>query len=116
MDAVFIERVRFRGKHGVSDEERQSEQEFLIDIVASIDLRQAAASDQLSDTADYRRFRDIAREVIEGPSVQLIERLAGLIAERVLKETNVESVTVTVKKTSRLPNGTPGVSVERTRI
>ena len=52
MDFVFIEELALRGKHGVSDEERSNEQEFLVDIRASCSTKRAAASDKLEDTLD----------------------------------------------------------------
>ncbi|MEY4747434.1 MAG: hypothetical protein RLZZ416_483 [Candidatus Parcubacteria bacterium] len=115
MDKVFIEHLSLTGKHGVGEEERQEEQEFLIDISADIDTRKAADSDHLSDTVDWTVFHDIARDAVEKRSYCLIERLAEVIAQEILKDRRVARVVVTVRKKEILEGGLPGVTIVRTR-
>lgn len=115
MDVVFIEKLILRGKHGVREHERNTEQEFLIDIAAECDTRSAAASDALEDTIDYGRFRDIAAEVVANNSFYLIERMADRIAERILEDVRISKVIVTVRKPAVYTNATPGITIERTR-
>ena len=115
MDSIFIEKLSLRGKHGVGAEERNTEQEFLIDIRAEFDMRPAATSDKLGDTVDYSAFRTVATEVVSNNSFYLIERMAALIAERILEDGRITKVVVTVRKPSVYENSVPGVTVERTR-
>lgn len=109
--------MSFHGRHGVRDAERASAQEFRVDIEVETDLTAAGDSDRLADTVDYTRVRGAAREVIEGPSRQLLESLAGAIAERVLALPRVESVTVRVAKrpASMQPLDAAAVHIKRTR-
>ena len=98
-DLINIKGIQGFGRHGVFDFEKIDEQEFLVDIQLQLDLSQASKSDQLTDTVDYGAISAIAREEIEGESVDLIERLAGRIADRIKNEfTKVESLSVTVHK------------------
>jgi len=115
MDRVFIEALSLKGKHGVGEHERATEQEFLIDIAAEFDAGKAASSDRLEDTVDYGRFRAIAASVVSGNSFFLIERLAGRIAEEVLTDKRITKVSVTVRKPAVYEDAVPGVTIVRTR-
>lgn len=115
MDRVFIEGLSIAGKHGVLEHERRLEQEFLIDISATFDAAPAALSDEIADTVNYGRFRDIAKEVIQSQSYYLIERVAQLIADEILQDTRISEVTITVRKPAVLPSGVPGITITRSR-
>ena len=98
-DLIKIKGIQGFGRHGVFDFEKIEEQKFLVDIQLQLDLSQASRSDQLSDTVDYGAISAIAREEIEGESVDLIERLAGRIADRIKNEfAKVDVISVTVHK------------------
>jgi dihydroneopterin aldolase len=115
MDKVFVERLSVRGKHGVHMQERVREQEFLLSITAECDTSRAIRSDDIADAVDYRRFCDIAREVVAGPTFYLIEKLADTIARKILEDTRIASVEVTIRKPEALENSMPGVRIIRSR-
>jgi len=115
-DTVFIEELSLRGKHGVYDWEWEKPQEFLFDIYADVDLTKAAKSDKLDDTVCWTYMHKIAKEVIDGPTIYLIEKIATTVAERILEgEPRVTSVTVKLRKNEILDEGVPGVSVTRSQ-
>ena len=98
-DLISIKGIEGFGYHGVFDFEKKDGQKFLVDLEIEIDLHAASNSDLLADTVDYSLFTKIAMEEIEGPSLDLIERLAGKIADRVKAQSpKVLSVAVTVHK------------------
>jgi 7,8-dihydroneopterin aldolase/epimerase/oxygenase len=117
MDRIELHGLSFHGRHGVREAERASPQEFKVDIEVEADLREAGRTDRLADTVDYTKVRAAAREVIEGPPVQLLESLAGSIAERVLRLPHVEGVSVRVAKRppSMQPIDAAAVHIKRTR-
>ena len=117
MDRIELRGMSFQGRHGVSDAEREHAQEFRVDIEVEADLAQAGRTDSIADTLDYRRVRAAAREVIEGPSMQLLEALAGVIADRVLRLPHVQGVSVRVAKrpASMQPIDAAAVHIKRTR-
>jgi dihydroneopterin aldolase len=117
MDRIELRGMAFQGRHGVRPGERAEPQEFRVDIEVEADLGQAGASDRLEDTVDYSRLRAIAREVVEGPSHQLLEALASAIAQRALQVERVESVAVRVAKrpASMQPIDSAAVRIYRTR-
>jgi len=116
MDTVFIQALSVKGRHGVGEEERRVEQEFIVDIEARFDATEAARSDALADTVDYCALRDTARRIVERTSYLLIEKLAAHIAEEIVKDARIARVAVTIRKPAVWDNGMPGVTVERSRI
>ena len=64
-----------------------------------LDLRPAGTSDDLTKTVDYSEIHRMARDIVEGPPVQLTETLAERIAAGTLDEhPAVEAVKVKVAK------------------
>ena len=109
--------MSFQGRHGVREEERAEPQEFKVDIRVEADLSDAARTDHLDDTVDYRQLRVAAKEVIEGPPKKLLESLAGEIAERILGLPRVQTVLVRIAKrpTSMQPIEAAAVRIYKTR-
>jgi dihydroneopterin aldolase len=115
-DRVALSNMRFRGRHGVLEEERGRAQPFEVDVELYLDLRAAGRADDLTQTVDYREAFDICRGVIEGPSRRLIEALAEMIATRLLAAfdaAGVSEVVVRVRKPEVvLPGELDGAAVE----
>jgi len=99
-DRIELRGLRVRGNHGVFDHEKRDGQEFLVDIVVWIDLAPAGASDALADTLDYGSLAERAAAVVAGPTRDLIETVAGEIADGVLTDPRASRVEVTVHKPS----------------
>jgi dihydroneopterin aldolase len=97
-DRVVLTGLRLVGRHGVTEAERADPQDFRVDIECPVDVRAAAASDDIGATLDYRRLRDCAAAVIGGPSRHLVETLAEDLASRVLAEAGCAWVRVRVTK------------------
>jgi dihydroneopterin aldolase len=117
MDRISLEGMVFSGRHGVRPAEREQAQEFKVDVKLDTELLEAGRSDRVEDTVDYRRVYAIAKEIVEGESVQLIETLAQRIAERVLDLKRVAAVSVQVAKRpeSMRPIDAASVKITRTR-
>jgi dihydroneopterin aldolase len=100
-DRLTLIDMRFEGRHGALEGERDEPQPFEVDVILHANLRLADEGDELEATVDYRDIAEIARSVVEGPSVTLIEALAGDIARDVLAATDaalVDAVEVSVRK------------------
>lgn len=98
-DLITVKGIKSFGYHGVFDFERRDGQDFYVDIEISLNLQNASMSDNLEDSIDYGLLTAIAREEIEGEPVNLIERLAGKIADRIIAQfPQSNSVSVTVHK------------------
>lgn len=118
MDRLLLEDVRFYGHHGVTKAEQTLGVWFSVDVELALDLAPAALSDDLGTTVDYG---GVARRIVElggHGGVNLLERLAGLIAEMLLREYPTHQVRVRVRKlTASLGgiHGTPSVELVRAR-
>jgi dihydroneopterin aldolase len=118
VDKLTLDDVRFFGRHGVTKAEESVGAWFSVDVELSVDLTAAAVSDEVGATIDYGTVAKRVVEIGTGPRVNLIERLAGLMAEALLKEFPVREVRVRVRKmTAPLDGlvGTPGVELIRRR-
>jgi 7,8-dihydroneopterin aldolase/epimerase/oxygenase len=118
VDKLTLDDVRFFGRHGVTKAEESVGAWFSVDVALSIDLTPAAVSDELSAAVDYGAVAKRVVEIGMGPRVNLIERLAGMMAEALLREFPAHEVRVRLRKmTPPLDGlvGTPGVELIRRR-
>jgi dihydroneopterin aldolase len=98
-DAIKILGISATGYHGVFPEERREGQPFICDITLYFDLSPAGATDNLSMTVDYGAVAKVVEAEITGDAVDLIERLATIIADKILDTfLLVDSVEVTIHK------------------
>jgi dihydroneopterin aldolase len=117
-DVLSIEDIRFYGHHGVTLAQQEVGAWFSVDVDLALDLTPAALSDDLGATVDYglvtRRVVALATE----QRVQLLERLAGLLCEALLREFPAREVAVRVRKLTPPIDGipaVPGVRMKRAR-
>ena len=96
IDRITLTGLSATGFHGVFPEERREGQPFIVDVVLELDLD--TQSDDLANTVSYADIADDVEAVITGEPRNLIETVAGEIAERCLTHGRVGSVTVTVHK------------------
>jgi dihydroneopterin aldolase len=118
-DRIEIRALRVDAVHGVHEEERRAPQPFEVDLDLYLDLSEAAVADDLARTTDYGRAVAVAGAVMAGPPRQLLETLAGDIAEALLAELRVRTVTVAVRKLRPpVPEqlGSAGVRITRSRL
>ncbi|MDQ2757389.1 MAG: 2-amino-4-hydroxy-6-hydroxymethyldihydropteridine diphosphokinase, partial [Actinomycetota bacterium] len=109
-DRILLAGVEAVGHHGVLAFEKEQGQPFVVDVVLELDLSRAGSSDDLEQTVSYA---DVATDVmarITGPSFDLIERLAQVIAQDALARPLVDAVEVTVHK-PQAPVGQPFTDV-----
>ncbi|HTZ91531.1 MAG TPA: dihydroneopterin aldolase [Streptosporangiaceae bacterium] len=98
LDRISITGLRVRGYHGVLAHERAAGQDFIVDAVLWLDAAPAAATDDLSLTADYGALADRLAAVVAGEPVDLIETLADRLAAECLAASPVQAAEVTVHK------------------
>jgi dihydroneopterin aldolase len=117
-DILLVEDIRFYGHHGVTPAQQEVGAWFSVSVELSLDLTPAALADDLEAGVDYGQ---VVRRVIEvgtGERVHLIERLAGLLSDALLREYPAREVTVTVRKLTAPLDGVaavPGVRMTRSR-
>lgn len=98
-DKIALRGIRLFGKHGVLAEEKTLGQRFVVNISIGTDAKKAGESDRLEDTVNYANVFRIAKDIVQGPPRNLIEKVAEEIAATVLREEKLaEDITVEVKK------------------
>jgi dihydroneopterin aldolase len=117
-DILFVEDIRFFGHHGVAPAQQEVGAWFSVDVELALDLTPGALSDDVEATVDYGLV--VRRVVAVGTEqrVRLIERLAGLLSDVLLREFPAREVTVRVRKLTAPLDGIaaiPGVQMKRSR-
>src|SRR5690625_7479349 len=75
----------FYAHHGVMQEEHRIGGRYEVDVAMELDITPAAENDALDKTVDYERVYTTARDIVTRNQVYLIERLAYLLAHKVLQ-------------------------------
>jgi len=111
VDQIVLQGISARGNHGVLDFEKRDGQVFLVDVMMAADLERAGRTDDLAATVNYAEVAADVVARITGPSFDLIERLAEVIADDVLRHDLVDAVEVVVHK-PEAPVGQPFIDVQ----
>ncbi|MDR2253778.1 MAG: 2-amino-4-hydroxy-6-hydroxymethyldihydropteridine diphosphokinase, partial [Bifidobacteriaceae bacterium] len=98
LDVIELVGITARGRHGHLPTERENSQPFVVDLALHLDTREAAETDSLNHTVDYRQVARTIVELVEGEPVALLETLAARIADAVLALGRARSVEVAVHK------------------
>jgi dihydroneopterin aldolase len=100
---VELEGLEVFGHHGVLEEERREGQTFLYDI--ELHVSDAALSDRVEDSVDYRDVAACVLEVSDGRYFHLLEALAAAVADAIVERFAVDRVKVRVRKRDVKPSG-----------
>lgn len=119
LDHIFIERLEFRGRCGVTPEERAKPQPMAVDLELQCELGPAGYSDNLSHTIDYAA---VATRVVQLASEQetcLLEALSDRLLTMLFDEFPVEKVGLWIRKLHppiTSVTSSVGVTINRTRL
>jgi dihydroneopterin aldolase len=97
-DRIELRGLKVRGQHGVFDHERRDGQDFIVDVTVWMDLAAAAASDDLTDTLHYGVLAQRVAAIVGGEPYNLIEAVAGRVADDVMTDVRVQAVEVALHK------------------
>jgi dihydroneopterin aldolase len=98
---IHLQNMVFYGYHGNLAEENVLGQRFLIDLVLTLDIAEAARTDRLDATVDYQKVYVVCRQIVEKERMRLLEALANRLIDAVLEACpRVTRVDITVKKPS----------------
>lgn len=82
-DAVFVSDLEFEANHGYTAAERRATRRFRVSLELHRSLQDAAGSDHIKDTIDYRKVCEAVLRVGTGSTFRLLEALAGHIGAAV---------------------------------
>ena len=95
---ILIEGHYVYAHHALTDEQKVLGQRLLYDVRLTIDDCQAAFTDDVADTVDYTEVMDVIVDVATTESYSLLERLAQVTAEAIMRKFPVDEVWVQVTK------------------
>ncbi len=114
MDTVYLRGLQCECIIGVWEWERHVRQKLLLDIEMKTDIAAAGASDNLEDALNYQRVAERVTEVVTASEYALLESLIEEVANMILQEFAVPSVTVRLDKGAAV-NNVKNVGIEITR-
>ena len=119
MDKIILNGMEFYGFHGLYPEEKAKGQKFQVDLTLELSLSKAGVEDCIDATVNYSDVFYSVKEIVEGPSRNLLELVAEEIAATVLNEFAVQRVTVSIRKPNVVIEGGnlkyAGVTIQRER-
>ena len=115
-DRVFLRGLTAECVIGFIDWERRVKQTVVVDLELPVDCRQAAVSDDVTDTVDYKKVSKRVLAFIEASEFKLVETLAQRLAMLILEEFAIEWIRLSINKPGAIRNSRDvGVSIERSR-
>jgi dihydroneopterin aldolase len=119
MDCIHLTGISCYGYIGYLPEEKVLGQWFEVDLKLWLDLSQAAESDAIEDTVDYRNVINLVQNLVKTSKFDLLERLAGAIANAILQQNDMVSQiqVIVIKPAAPIPdfNGKIRIEITRTR-
>ena len=97
-DKIILSGMTFYGYHGTNPAEKERGQRFVVDVELEADLRRSGETDDLNDTINYADAYRAVREVVEGESRNLLERVASEVAARLLADFPAQAVLIRITK------------------
>jgi len=117
MAIIRLEGLSVFGHHGARPFEKEAGQRLEVDLELEPNDARAESSDRLADAVDYDQLYRAVRDVVEGNSFHLLEKLAAQVAERILESFAVQRVKVRISKQNLgwTTGGRAVIEVERRR-
>jgi len=114
MDLVYIRGLEVETVIGIYDWEREIRQVVNLDLEMGTDIRQAASTEDVENTLNYKSVSDRLIEFIEQSEFLLVETMAEQIAELVMEEFSVKWLRLRLGKPGAVPQAKDvGVVIER---
>lgn len=113
VDVIRITKIVARGKHGVTEVEREQELPLELSVELRMDLTKPSQTDDIDDTVNYSTLHRSIAAVVQTKSRCLLENLAADVLEVIFQDKRVKQATVCIAKPERLAGATPSVTLTR---
>lgn len=114
MDIIFLRDLKVETVIGIYDWERRVKQTLILDLELAIDARQAARTDDIKHTLDYKNIAKRVGEYVGENQYRLVETLAEQLATMLIEEFHVPWLKVSISKPGAVRNAREvGVIIER---
>jgi dihydroneopterin aldolase len=115
-DRIFLRNLECQCIIGFIDWERRVKQKVVLDLEFPTNCARAAASDNVSDTVDYKRVAKRVLGYVGESQYQLIETLAHNLAMLLLEEFSLQWIRISLNKPGAIRHSRDiGVTIERHR-
>jgi len=115
VDVIEIDALRLRCVIGCRDEERRDRSDVVVDLRVCLDIRPAAATDDIAGAWNYRTAAKAVIALVEASSYRTVEALATAVARKLVGDCQAPYARVTVRKPGALRFAdSVGVTIERT--
>lgn len=116
MDIVYIRDLKIDAVIGIYEWEQRIKQQINVNLEMGWDNRNAAKSDDIKDTLNYKAAAQLVKDLVEKSEFELVEALAEHIAELLLEKMNIPWVKVSLGKPMAVTDSKEvGVTIERSR-
>ncbi len=119
MDKIIINSLKIFAYHGVNPEETQFGQNFLLDIIAGVDIDEPCQTDDIDQTVSYAAMIKTAKRAMLEKNCKLLEHAAQRVADALFDEfPKIETLKITLRKPEapmRAEFGFVAVEIERVR-
>lgn len=116
MDIVYLHGLRLETIIGIWEWERQVKQTLVVDLDLGTDIAQAASSDAIEDTLDYKAVANRLVKLANESEFLLVEALAENISAILINEFGIEWLRIRINKQGALTGVRDvGVIIERGR-
>jgi D-erythro-7,8-dihydroneopterin triphosphate epimerase len=95
---IHIKNLRLRAIVGIFEWERHNPQDVIVNLRLEFDATEAAVSDAIEDTVDYKALKKRIIQEVEGSNFQLVEKLACHVLDMVMENDKVLKATVEIDK------------------
>ncbi len=113
-DIIYLRDLRIDTIIGIYDWERRIKQTIVLDIEMATDIKQAALSDNIEDTLNYKAVAKRLISFVEESNFQLVETLAEEVARIITDEFAVPWLRLQVNKQGAVRGARDvGVIIER---
>ena len=99
-DTIYIRDLRVETIIGIFGWEREVRQQISMDLDFEFDVSVPGKSDSIEDTLDYCHVINTVKDQITSANFSLIEKLAEVIAQKVLSFPKVNEVRINLSKLS----------------
>lgn len=114
-DAILLENLQVPAALGVTAGERTLRRPVRIDLEIARSLATSGRSDRLDDTLDYGEVYRVVEAVAREGEHHLVEALGERVAAALLAEFEMESVTITIRKSKPLAGVLDFAGIRMTR-
>ena len=99
---IKIENLRLRTIIGVFDWEKEKKQDVIINIEMEFDGTEAALSDKLEDTVDYKTLNKNIIDYVENGDFNLLEKMVSGIGNIIMEDKRIKKATIKADKPKAL--------------